>query len=487
MRLACRLSTILISLGLLAALAPALAAVEPTPMEQMQPTTMGVAGPAPNPNTNPSPGPSPGPSPSPSPKPKPSPAAAVRVEVPPLVSGERREPWASVPVGDGFPLAKASLTFSKSNQIGMRGALIRTQAISGTNPMAVPAADAASLALLRKDGVDPKLAWCLIDLDGTIKGQRYQWQRLVDLSGVGQVAWFAARSFFSGGTVRREETWLDGAPDMVLDYDESGHVLTEFHFTSRAASSQDYSQRTDFRYRNKLLIGSSLSDAKGKVLEQVSYSHTLDGHVRQTEKVYANGTMERFVYRYNQEGLSGSWADDTDLGQTWFFDAAGRLLRQEEWKNGAVAAQTNVTWADAQGSKMASREVVDPVTEERTVEAFDEQGRVVQIDEFDKKEVVSQTSQEWDQEGHVVLRNTVGPKGAESWIGEYDGQTLVTERYSRNGVPVRVVTRKDDEMTEEMYLDGVLRLRAWYHGTEKYKEEDIRNGQVYRTRTITVP
>ena len=91
---------------------------------------------------------------------------------------------------------------------------------------------------------------------------------------------------------------------------------------------------------------------------------------------------------------------------------------------------------------------------------------------------------EWNDDGLLVLRNTVGPAGAESWAGEYEGTTLIVERYSKNGLPVKVIARQGSESTEEIYLGGVLRLRAWFHGQDKYKEEDIRNGQVIRTRDI---
>jgi antitoxin component YwqK of YwqJK toxin-antitoxin module len=477
----------LAALALLPGAAPDLRAADPPPgqasaketMEQAVLQTLKKSQPAPTPTPTPSPGPSPLPSPSMAPAPPPLPSVAID-------PAALRVAWPGLPVGASLALSGGSLTVWRSNRIGLQGAPIgrRGEAVAGAEGCDPgPGGDAWVRARLAKAGQDQPAAWSLVVLEGTVGGQRFEWSRLVDDGGA--VAWFRARSWFGAGkSVRREETWKEGAPEFALDYDEAGRVLTEYRYAAGAAASGAWERRSDFAYRGKLLAGRLSTDAAGKTIETVSYAHTLDGRIRQTERRDAAGNIERFVYRYGESGLSGSWADDTALGQSWQYDASGRLVRQEQWKDGKVASRISVTWADIQGTRMASRETEDTRTGARSVEAFDERGQVVQIEDFIKDESTGRTSQEWDADGRLVLRGTVGPAGSESWTGEYAEGKLAVERYSKNGLPVKVVHWQGDDRTEEIYLAGVLRLRAWFRGPDKYKEEDIRDGQVYRTRNL---
>jgi hypothetical protein len=476
----------LAALVLLLAAPPALRAADPVSsqaatkeaMEQAVLKALRESQPAPSPTPQPRPGPSPLPSPSMAPAPTPLPSVTID-------PAALRPAWPAVPVGADQPLSGGSLTAWKSNQIGLQGAGLGRRGEAGAGAAACdpgPGGDAWVLARLDKARAGQAAGWSLVVLEGTVGGQRYEWARLVDPDNA--VVWFRVRSWFAGKGVRREETWKQGALDLALDFDEAGRVLTEFRYTPGAAGAGNWERRSDFAYKGKLLTGCLITDAAGQAIERISYAHTLDGRIRQTERRDAAGNIERFVYRYGESGLSGSWADDTALGQSWQYDASGRLVSQEQWKGGKVASRISVTWADIQGTRMASRESEDLAAGTTSVEAFDELGRVVQIEDFLKGESTGRTSQEWDADGRLVLRSTVGPAGSESWAGEYVEGQLAVERYSKNGLPVKVVAWQGDDRTEEIYLAGVLRLRAWFRGPDKYKEEDIRDGQVYRTRNL---
>jgi antitoxin component YwqK of YwqJK toxin-antitoxin module len=306
-----------------------------------------------------------------------------------------------------------------------------------------------------------------------------RYQRLFDLSEGGGAVRFSAELLYPNGTVRREERWRDGLPEAASDFDATGRVVRECDYVA----GQPGDCRLN-RWKNGRLVSTETRSAAGELLQTVSFGYTVRGRIHQTERRWPDGRLERFVYRYGEDGLNGNWSEDAEQGQSWLYDDSGRLLRQEDWVAGEVVRRVTLTWADVQGTRLASRVSEEPKTRFRMEEAFDEQGRVVQHDEWLKDELQARVSQEWDADGNLVLRNTVGPRGSESWSAEYRDKLAVVERYAKNGLPVKVLTRDGDDSIEEIYLNGVLRLRAWYHGSDKYQEEDIRDGQVYRTRTF---
>ena len=387
----------------------------------------------------------------------------------------------SVPVGGDLILTGMDCTVYLSNQIGMKGAVAHRPPLAGRTPWtdASDQADSACLAVLRRWGMVKDQRWYLVVVRGKLSGQALSYERLFDLEGAGEVVRFVARSHAASGAVTREASWIGGQQTSLVAMDDKGRLLSESSWKDGVIGEQ-----RENRWRGNYLASTTVTDGKGLVLESVAYSYTLDGRIRQTERTMPDGRMERFVFRYGDEGLSGTWSEEAEQAQSWLFDLSGRLLRQEDWAGNEVVRRVSVTWADAQGNRMANRETEEPRSGHRTVEGFDEQGRVVQIDDFQGDELQSRISQEWDAEGNLVLKNTVGPKGSESWSAEYRDKVAVSERYAKNGLAVRVVTRQGDDSIEDIYLGGVLRMRAYFHGTEKYKEEDIRDGKVFRTRNF---
>jgi len=223
-------------------------------------------------------------------------------------------------------------------------------------------------------------------------------------------------------------------------------------------------------------------DASGKFVYSISFEYTMNGLVSRTQKNMADGTVESCSYRYGGGTVMSSWADSPSDGIRWTYDQASRLVKTEEWRDGKILRSSTQTYASPDNSVLVSRELVDNVASTRHLEVFDDKSRVIQIDDSKDGNLASRTIQSWDDQDELLSRRIVSGDQDESWTYEYKDGSLSVERYAKNDQPVRVVTYQGTERVEELYLNGKALLRVYYRGNQRYKEEELRDGLVVRTR-----
>ena len=111
----------------------------------------------------------------------------------------------------------------------------------------------------------------------------------------------------------------------------------------------------------------------------------------------------------------------------------------------------------------------------RVVYDTDSRGRILtQTMINSKNETVWSIKNIWSGNRIIAMRKTEGDK--EKLIEyEYDRDgNQVVQRDIHNGVLERQVFTKGDEETEELYMDGVVVLRAYWEKGKKIKEEQVR-------------
>ena len=188
----------------------------------------------------------------------------------------------AVPTGPGLRLTAATCTVYRSNQIGMKGSVLRSQSIPATSPLTDPAisADLATLALLKSWSLGRDQAWLLVELKATVNGQKWRWQRLVDNGPPPAVVRFIAQALFSPEAVKREEIWTAGQLESAQNLSDKGLLLSDFKVVA------GHMLRTDYQYANDLLVKSLGFDAAGKLTETINFSYTMNGHIRQIGRAH---------------------------------------------------------------------------------------------------------------------------------------------------------------------------------------------------------
>lgn len=420
--------------------------------------------------------PTPSPTATPSPTPSPSPL--------PL--------FADLPVSraDQSPVVKnRRLSLTSSNSLGMAGSHVAGLPPSdGRVNQAVlldpgPEGDLAAWRMVTALAGSKGGRWILVDMRASQGKQLLQWQRLLDRETQPESAWFKVFNRYPGGGVQDEQEYRTGQLFRSVSYDKAGNILREYRYDI-TDSGPEVAEYTEYERQGNRLHHMTVRGPDGSLRQGIAFSYTLEGKVRQIEKQFADGHLESFLFRYGLDGVNETWMDGPQDGLRWVYDREGRLVRMEDWQGGAPVKQVVTTWAAERGTLIASRETTDLVNNVKLLEVFDEQGRLVQSDEDHADELFSRISQVWNPDGTLGERNVLTQGKAESTVWEYKDGVKTTERYSKEGVPVRVTTYQGKIQIDELYLDAQPILRVYYRDTVRYKEEELRNGKVVRTRII---
>lgn len=322
--------------------------------------------------------------------------------------------------------------------------------------------------------------WLLVEVQGFGASGPLRWRRLLDRQEPGGSAWFRAAELFPGAGPRAEQEYRDGRLWRSTAYDAAGDQLREFGY----GPDGRWNECAEWLRRDGRLVQSTLRGPDGRLVQASGYDYTLDGRIRETERRYADGRVERFAFRYGAAGLEDCWLDGTADGIHWLYDAQGRLVRQEEWAGGAEVRRVANSWVAGQSDRLASRETSDFADKRVLLELFDDGGRLVQADETIAGELASRTSLVWNADGSLAERHRAGTGPSEDWLWDYDSGKLAAERYSKDGVPVRVTKYRGNDRSDELYMGGEPVLRVYYRDNRRVKEEELRNGNIVRTRTF---
>lgn len=157
------------------------------------------------------------------------------------------------------------------------------------------------------------------------------------------------------------------------------------------------------------------------------------------------------------------------------FDPLGREIERTFFSEDGTMVKSveKFNYDETDAGKGSFRERLEEAGAASFVEReYDSRGRVLREIRLDSAgEVLSETRNEWVG-GNLAAVTAVSEAGTARLEYEYDGKgTITVEKNYFNGELERVISRRGDLETEDLFLHGSLVLRAVWQGSEKKSEE----------------
>jgi len=309
------------------------------------------------------------------------------------------------------------------------------------------------------------------------------------------------RLLYQGGEIRRweisaseEKLYKQGELAEVRLYDGKGRLSQESLYREGAAEL-----RIVYYYSGEDLSYKETYDGQGRLLYTDLFSLAADGEVRRVRRrPAAESESTQDLALSGTEGLIlEERYGSTEQRNVNRFDRQGRLVVRELWKEGLAVERERYRYR-GELSVLESSELEHLLEDRITVGSYDEQGHLILERVQQGEKTIEETRHVRDQEGRIVETTRRGQHGIENWLYEYEEDgSLKTERYSVRGSLQRITRYATLESAgqgagqgskksrvEELYRDGELFMKIHYQSSEKVKEEFIRNGEVVRVRTF---
>ena len=280
---------------------------------------------------------------------------------------------------------------------------------------------------------------------------------------------------FSGSGLRREEKqFTEGELVRRAIYNAEGLVAEEEEY-----EGGDVSGRSIYRYEARRLVLLEVFDGTGTSLYRETYRYTPAGLLREAVKSLPNGDRYIYMYNFGDGGLSEERIHQNRYSFVFRYDAGGRLVLWESWRDGDALEIEEREYHEQSGSleKLVKRNLQ---TGTYVIRHFDEAGSVVR--EWQNGEI--EIGYVRNESGDLIRQTKIGPLGKEEWVYEYDSaRELKKEAYFRRGtLEKRRIYTGEDMWYEEIYREGNIFLKVYYSKKEMVREEFIQNGRVITER-----
>jgi YD repeat-containing protein len=221
-------------------------------------------------------------------------------------------------------------------------------------------------------------------------------------------------------------------------------------------------------------------EVDGELVATEHFHYWADGTLRSVRWVGERGSAVE--YRYLDGRLRQEWVASPDGLERTRYDEAGRIVERTRWiDERVVSRETREYWNEEPDGAVRRIIVVADGTER--VSRYDESGRLLGTSTARDGTTESDRVRVFEG-GLLVEEREVAGDFVRVWRYEYEGETVVRERYSEDGTIVRLTEYTDPEYArvETLYRDGLVVLRVYYREQERVMEEVIRDGEVIRTR-----
>jgi hypothetical protein len=320
------------------------------------------------------------------------------------------------------------------------------------------------------------------------RADEYEWTLRVEITGEREVR----RLFDHGAETRRwekepapggkrlvEKEYDHGVLAVRRVYGEAGELVLEESYSDGRLVS-----RMVPRYSGGRLRGVRTVAADGSLISVEEYELSTRGSLREVRRTSPEGPAASARYISGRNGPVEERDTVGDLTYVARFDAESRVVEKEKRRGDELLVRQDFTFRPG-SAVLASSMERDTAAGTVTQREYDEKGHLVGESVHAGEQELSRTEFSWDGD-HMSGKRRRTDAGLEEWRYAYgaDGELSREEYLSRgNREKVTLYTGKD-ERTEELYRDGELFLRVFFHGDARTREEVYDGDTLLRTRSF---
>lgn len=268
---------------------------------------------------------------------------------------------------------------------------------------------------------------------------------------------------YRGGRVAREQVYRGGELTSTTDY-RNGHPIRQTDYAGgKPATIRDYT------YSGNLLESVAVSDGSGKPLYRDLYSEGTDGRMRRAVRETPDGKSSVVSLTFSGNSLVSEWLGTGGIGELLHY-SGGSVVSTEKWNGTELLSQDAVSPSKA-GTAAVSRDFKTGLTTKKT---YDAGGRII-TEVVEKGDSILRTVDYTYSNGKIASKLVKTPGRREEIRYRYDKSGELARSETTVNRRIDKVTRYSgkDSYIEDLYLNGVLVLHAYYEKGTLVRETPV--------------